>query len=108
MKTLQEIKDEVAQEHTYTDYREFYELTRKVDTNTQMFIMDAIVNKVSKAYALEAIKADRERVAKDAYFIITDVHDKLVSKGQRGWLDDNGNHCEINKESILNLPIELK
>lgn len=51
-KTLQQIKDEWAKDHGYIDYKEFYELTRAVDTY-QVFIMDGAVNQISIRYAQE-------------------------------------------------------
>lgn len=52
MKDLQNIKDEWAKYHGYIDYKEFYELTRAVDTY-QVFIMDGAVNQVAIRYANE-------------------------------------------------------
>lgn len=54
-KTLQQIKDEWAKDHGYIDYKEFYELTRAVDTY-QVFIMDGAVNQISIRYAQEQNK----------------------------------------------------
>lgn len=51
-KTLQQIKDEWAKDHGYIDYKEFYELTRVVDTD-QVFIMDGAVNQVAIRYSQE-------------------------------------------------------
>ena len=33
--------------------------------------------------------------------------DKLISKGQYAWIDNEGNHYEIDNSRIDNLPIEL-
>ena len=51
-KTLHRIKDEWAKDHGYIDYKEFYELTRVVDTD-QVFIMDGAVNQIAIRYAKE-------------------------------------------------------
>lgn len=51
-KTLHQIKDEWAKDHGYIYYKEFYELTRVVDTD-QVFIMDGAVNQVAIRYAQE-------------------------------------------------------
>lgn len=57
-------------------------------------------------YASEAIKADREKVAKEAKVRIKDSS-KLSQYQFESRLFDKDNY-EINPESILNLPIELK
>lgn len=44
MKTLEEIKDEVAQQYSFSNYKEFCQLTRNVDTDI-VFIMDGFINK---------------------------------------------------------------
>ena len=44
MKTLEEIKDKVAQQYGFSNYKEFCQLTRNVDTDI-VFIMDGFINK---------------------------------------------------------------
>ena len=44
MKTLEEIKNEVAQQYSFSNYKEFCQLTRNVDTDI-VFIMDGFINK---------------------------------------------------------------
>ena len=50
MKTLEEIKNEVAIEYSYESYDDFKTLTRKIDTDI-IFVMDEFFNKVAKRYA---------------------------------------------------------
>lgn len=50
MKSIEEIKEEVARDYSYDSYNEFKDLTRKTDTD-HIFIMDGIVNKVAQQYA---------------------------------------------------------
>ena len=52
MKTLEEIKNEVAIEYSYESYDDFKNLTRKIDTDI-VFVMDGFFNKVAKRYAKE-------------------------------------------------------
>ena len=44
MKTLEEIKDKVAKQYSFSNYKEFCQLTRNVDTDI-VFIMDGFINK---------------------------------------------------------------
>ena len=46
MKTLEEIKDKVAQQYGFSNYKEFCQLTRKIDTDI-VFVMDGFFNKVA-------------------------------------------------------------
>ena len=46
MKTLEEIKDKVAQQYGFSNYKEFCQLTRKIDTDI-IFVMDGFFNKVA-------------------------------------------------------------
>ena len=46
MKTLEEIKNEVAIEYSYESYDDFKNLTRKIDTDI-VFVMDGFFNKVA-------------------------------------------------------------
>ena len=43
MKTLEEIKNEVAIEYSYESYDDFKNLTRKIDTDI-IFVMDGFFN----------------------------------------------------------------
>ena len=52
MKTIEEIKNEVAIEYYYESYDDFKNLTRKIDTDI-IFVMDVFFNKVAKRYAKE-------------------------------------------------------
>lgn len=102
MKTINDIKEEFALNHAgYNTWEHFI-------NDQPNWKVEDIMDEVAKRYATEAIKADRERVAEESYFTVTNVKGKLISKGQRGWIDNDGNHCEISKQSIINLPIELK
>ena len=59
MKTLEEIKNEVAIEYSYESYDDFKNLTRKINTDI-VFIMDEFFNKVAKRYAKEVAIASLE------------------------------------------------
>lgn len=64
------------------------------------------IREAMEAYATEAIKADRERVAekaKIAFHCGTTKVTHSISHYQSG-----ADNIQIDKESILNLPIELK
>ena len=58
MKTLEEIKNEVAIEYSYESYDDFKNLTRKINTDI-VFIMDEFFNKVAKRYAEEVAIAQK-------------------------------------------------
>ena len=60
MKTLEEIKNEVAIEYSYESYDDFKNLTRKIDTDI-IFVMDGFFNKVAKRYAKEVAIASLEK-----------------------------------------------
>ena len=62
MKTLEEIKNEVAQQHGFSNYKEFCQLTRKIDTDI-IFVMDGFFNKVAKRYAKEVVIASLEKAS---------------------------------------------
>ena len=65
MKTLEEIKNEVAIEYSYESYDDFKNLTRKIDTDI-IFVMDGFFNKVAKRYAKEVAIASLEKASKNA------------------------------------------
>jgi len=86
MKTIEDIKNEVALEHGYAGSMDVFEFSY------------ALCDEVAKRYALEAIKADRERVAQNAKTKYVRYDDPKANF-----------HGEdvVDKQSILNLPIEL-
>ena len=65
MKTLEEIKNEVAIEYSYESYYDFKNLTRKIDTDI-IFVMDVFFNKVAKRYAKEVAIASLEKASEKA------------------------------------------
>ena len=65
MKTLEEIKNEVAIEYSYESYDDFKNLTRKIDTDI-IFVMDGFFNKVAKRYAKEVAIASLEKASENA------------------------------------------
>ena len=65
MKTLEEIKNEVAIEYSYESYDDFKNLTRKIDTDI-VFVMDGFFNKVAKRYAKEVAIASLEKASENA------------------------------------------
>ena len=65
MKTLEEIKNEVAKEYSYESYDDFKNLTRKIDTDI-VFVMDEFFNKVAKRYAKEVAIASLEKASENA------------------------------------------
>ena len=88
MKTLEEIKNEVAIEYSYESYDDFKNLTRKIDTDI-VFIMDGFFNKVAKRYAKEVAIASLEKASENAKVKYT--------------LDEELNkHYLIDKSSIIN------
>ena len=88
MKTLEEIKNEVAQQHGFSNYKEFCQLTRKIDTDI-IFVMDGFFNKVAKRYAEEVAIASLEKASEKAKVKYT--------------LDEELNkHYLIDKSSITN------
>ena len=65
MKTLEEIKNEVAIEYSYESYDDFKNLTRKIDTDI-IFVMDGFFDKVAKRYAKEVVIASLEKASENA------------------------------------------
>ena len=65
MKTLEEIKNEVAIEYSYESYYDFKNLTRKINTDI-IFVMDGFFNKVAKRYAKEVVIASLEKASENA------------------------------------------
>ena len=65
MKTIEEIKNEVAIEYSYESYYDFKNLTRKINTDI-VFIMDEFFNKVAKRYAKEVAIASLEKASENA------------------------------------------
>ena len=88
MKKLEEIKNEVAQQHGFSNYKEFCQLTRKIDTDI-IFVMDGFFTKVAKRYAKEVAIASLEKAIENAKVKYT--------------LDEELNkHYLIDKSSITN------
>ena len=89
MKTLEEIKNEVAIEYSYVSYYDFKNLTRKINTDI-VFIMDEFFNEVAKRYAKEVAIASLEKASENAKVKYT--------------LDEELNkHYLIDKSSIINV-----
>ena len=85
MKTLEEIKNEVAIEYSYESYDDFKNLTRKIDTDI-IFVMDGFFNKVAKRYAKEVAIASLEKASENAKLTtfstknLIDFSKKMVDK----------------------------
>ena len=85
MKTLEEIKNEVAIEYSYESYDDFKNLTRKIDTDI-IFVMDGFFNKVAKRYAKEVAIASLKKASENAKLKtfstknLTDFSKKMVDK----------------------------
>ena len=77
MKTLEEIKNEVAIEYSYESYDDFKNLTRKIDTDI-VFVMDGFFNKVAKRYAKEVAIASLEKASENAKIDILSAESKCV------------------------------
>ena len=77
MKTLEEIKNEVAIEYSYESYDDFKNLTRKIDTDI-VFVMDGFFNKVAKRYAKEVAIASLEKAIENAKIDILSTESKCV------------------------------
>ena len=65
MKTIEEIKNEVAIEYSYESYDDFKNLTRKIDTDI-IFVMDGFFNIVAKRFAEEVAIASLEKASDNA------------------------------------------
>ena len=76
MKTLIEIKDKVAQQYSFSNYKEFCQLTRNVDTDI-VFIMDGFINKFATILQQEQQKliAENADTKMERY---NDLQDVLV------------------------------
>ena len=96
MKTYQEIKDEVAKElydSTFIQSLNFLPEKHAIE----------MMDKVAKRYAEEALKEAAEKVT------LTISHKgKILATKQLGWIAEDGDHSEVNKQSILNIIKELK
>ena len=77
MKTLEEIKNEVAIEYSYVSYYDFKNLTRKINTDI-VFIMDEFFNKVAKRYAKEVAIASLEKASENARTRINDESTSII------------------------------
>ena len=95
MKTLAEIKDEVAYYH---DYKNWAEVDGDFGRNDYFMI-----DEVAKRYAEEALR----EAAKKATMIIN-RKGKILSTKYIAWIANDGDHSEIDKSSILNIIKELK
>lgn len=74
MKTLEEIKDKVAQQYSFSNYKEFCQLTRKIDTDI-VFVMDGFFNKVATILQQEQQKliAENANTKMERYNDLQDV-----------------------------------
>lgn len=95
MKTLEEIKDKAAQQYGFSNYKEFCQLTRKIDTDV-VFVMDGFFNKVATILQQEQQKliADNAR-----------LQVKLAINNEPQIFNKYGNDdgfIEVNRESIIN------
>ena len=77
MKTLEEIKDKVAKQYSFSNYKEFCQLTRKIDTDI-IFVMDGFFNKVAKRYAKEVAIASLEKASENARTRINDESTSII------------------------------
>ena len=59
-KTIEEIKTQWAKDHSYENYSEFLDLTRKCDTD-HVFIMDGAVTQIAKRYAQSQTQEIKEQ-----------------------------------------------
>ena len=92
MKSTEEVLNEIFNENIPSDF--------------DGKVWDDKIIEAMKAYALEAIKHDRERVAEHAYMKYHCGHFKTDTPTQ--YHQNGADNIQIDKESILNLPIELK
>lgn len=96
MKTLEQIKDEVAIEFGYKDFEEMNNDPKRLPVHSLM-----------KRYAAEAIKADRERIANNATLLIKiNATKEVLPKRVKQWVSALDT-VSVDKESIINLTIEL-
>ena len=103
MKALQETKDVLAKSYGYHDWKDFIDLLRKSAPADKLFIMDGMVDKVAKHYAEEVLKVAAEKAT-----MTIEKEGVFIAEKQIGWIANDGDHIEINKQSILNLIKELK
>jgi len=109
MKTLEEIKNEVAIEYSYESYDDFKNLTRKIDTDI-IFVMDEFFNKVAKRYAKEVAIASLEKASENAkvkytldeelnkYYLI----DKLSIIKRKQYYDMKTLELKLKKDVLIN------
>ena len=90
MKTLEEIKNEVAIEYSYGSYYDFKNLTRKINTDI-VFIMDEFFNKVAKRYAEEVAIASLEKASENAKIDILSAESKCVVAIDKSSITDKEN-----------------
>lgn len=104
MKTLPEIKNEVAQHYSKRSWDEMnaYDFEYGVGAS-KIYTSEELMDIVAKQYAAQALKEAAERVT-----MIVERDDEVITKKQLGWIAEDGDCIEINKESILNLIKELK
>ena len=101
MKTLEEIKNEVAIEYSYESYDDFKNLTRKIDTDI-VFVMDGFFNKVAKRYAKEVAIASLEKASENAK--VNCNHEEIKKEFtdvDSGYLYFVDKHSITNEENIV-------
>lgn len=99
MKTLDEIKEEWAKNHSYENYKEFMDLTKQCDAS-QVFIMDGVVNKIAKLYAKEVAREALKNASENAIMKYHCGHFKTDTPTQ--YHQQGADNIQIDKQSIIN------
>ncbi|AQX00461.1 hypothetical protein [Elizabethkingia anophelis] len=96
MKTLEQIKDEVAKDFGYESFEKFDDKsTFYYDHKTPK-----IIDEISKRYALEVAQASLEKAAENANIKYHDGHNKLYKAVKH--VQIGADNIQIDKESITN------
>ncbi|KUY28052.1 hypothetical protein [Elizabethkingia ursingii] len=91
MKTLEQIKDEVAKEHDYNNYNDMID---------HFEIPEYMVDKVAKRYAREVAQASLEKASENSILKLTFSSGKIATSST--WRMPDGELIELQKSSITN------
>lgn len=91
MKTLDQIKDELAKEHDYNCYNDMID---------HFEIPEYMVDKVAKRYAREVAQASLEKASENSILKLTFRSGEIATNPT--WKMHNGELIELHKSSITN------
>lgn len=101
MKTLEEIKDQVAFDYGYNS---FYDLIEYAQVS-EMLHEEDYYDEVAKRYARQCCEDLRERIAGEAKMTITNIKGEILTESQAEWDDYDGYRCRVSKISIRSVEI---